>query len=67
MRAVIQRVANASVTGMPVPSLLAERNSLIKALTALVNDEVISSIGKGLMVLVGIGKGPLVTSMIDGL
>ncbi len=55
MRAVIQRVASASVAG----NLLFEKNFLCSdsLSTCPVDGETISKISKGLMVLVGIGSG----------
>ena len=56
MRAVVQRVKSASVTGI---SLCSHREVILIMLTRSffkVDNEVISSISRGLMVLVGIGK-----------
>jgi hypothetical protein len=55
MRAVVQRVLSASVTGffflyLNVISALVENRSLV-------NSEIVSEISRGLMVLVGIGIG----------
>jgi D-Tyr-tRNAtyr deacylase len=54
MRAVVQRVLSASVTGLflclHVVSALVENRSLV-------DSEIVSEISRGLMVLVGIGVG----------
>lgn len=55
MRAIIQRVSSASVTGQ-FPLLLPQ-NSLWNFLWNAVDNEVVSRISEGLMVLVGIGVG----------
>ena len=56
MRAVIQRVASASVTGEA-----SDFKALVIFLIILIVDgDVISKISKGLMVLVGIGTGPYI-------
>jgi D-Tyr-tRNAtyr deacylase len=60
MRAVIQRVTSASVTG----GLGSCFREIISCRIALVDGEVISKIAKGLMVLVGIGTG-LRTAVTD--
>jgi D-Tyr-tRNAtyr deacylase len=54
MRAIIQRVASASVTGELICLSLYPKFCL-KVIS--VNSEVISQISRGLMVLVGIGAG----------
>ena len=53
MRAVVQRVISASVTGEVCYS--AQRRQLTSSCP--VDNEVISSIGRGVMILVGIGTG----------
>lgn len=54
MRAVVQRVVSASVTGES--ALLPTK--IIVLIRKAVNNEIISQISRGLMVLVGIGTGP---------
>lgn len=64
MRAIIQRVSAASVTGMfnlapNAPKVIVLSISQAQQITSLyaVNNEMISQISQGLMVLVGIGTG----------
>ena len=56
MRAVVQRVLSASVTGSFFPPNIF--HALVKCFASLaVNNEIVSEISRGLMVLVGIGVG----------
>ena len=55
MRAVVQRVLSASVTGSFSPNVF---HALVERSASLaVNSEIVSEISRGLMVLVGIGVG----------
>lgn len=57
MRAVIQKVTSASVTGGFGSVRIFWRQTISYRVIRLVDGEVISKIAKGLMVLVGIGTG----------
>jgi hypothetical protein len=56
MRAVVQRVLSASVTGSTLFSLIVVY-ALVEECLVSVNSEIVSEISRGLMVLVGIGVG----------
>ena len=58
MRAVVQRVLSAAVSGMSVVSNTKSRSYSYPLISFTpVDDEVVSQISRGLMVLVGIGIG----------
>ncbi len=59
MRAVIQRVTSASVTGAYSTKYVAIGVPHKSVCFIAVDSETVSSIGRGLMVLVGIGTGQL--------